>query len=306
MSALDVRPIETRLAPSPSYTRLAVAAVERGAASVVFTRVVAGVALLAMWSVLFVVGLSSLAAARTQQLLYAQLRSELALETAPLGGQIAPGAPVALIEIQSIDLRYVVVEGTSAGDLRAGPGHRPDTPLPGQAGASVIYGRSLAFGGPFRRITELRAGNVVTVTTAEGTFTYVVDDVRRAGDPIPDPLTTGASRLTLVTAEGVSWRAGWAPDTAVYVDATLHGSTQPAPSGRPSAVPRSAQALQGDVGALVPLVLWLQLLLIVLAGASWAQVRWGGAQTWLVGVPLVLAVLWAASNTAVQLLPNML
>lgn len=276
-----------------------------GAATVV-VRIAAGLALLTVWAVFFVVGLSSLEAGRSQQLLYTKLRSELALETAPLGGPITPGAPVALIEAPSIDLRYVVVEGTTAGDLRAGPGHLRYTPLPGQAGVSVIYGRSLAFGGPFRRVTQLHGGDPIIVTTQEGTFTYVVDQVRRPGDPIPDQLASGASRLRLVTSEGVGWRAGWAANQVVYLDATMSGITQPALAGRPPAVPDTEQAMHGDTAALVPLVLWMQLLLAATAGAAWAQVRWGGAQTWLVAVPAVLAILWGASESAIQLLPNLM
>src|SRR2546421_11935588 len=152
-------------------------------------------------------------------------------------------------------MRYVVVEGTSPGDLRAGPGPRRDPPLPGQAGASVLYGRAVAFGGPFQHIAELRPGDTVTVTTGQGTFDYRVDGIRRAGDPLPEPLRSGAGRLTLVSAEGVSWRAGWAPDGAVYVDSTLQGSAQPAPAGRPRGLPDAEQAMHGDTGALaVPLL----------------------------------------------------
>ena len=33
------------------------------------------------------------------------------------------------------------MEGTSSGTLMSGPGHRRDTPFPGQAGVSVIVGR---------------------------------------------------------------------------------------------------------------------------------------------------------------------
>src|SRR5215467_174963 len=260
----------------------------------VITRVATAIALLSAWCVFFVVGLSSMETARDQQLLYAQLRSQLVLETVPIGGYIKPGTPIALIEIPAIKLRYVVVEGTSAGDLRAGPGHLRYTVLPGQVGVSVIYGRALAFGGPFQHITELQSGDAVTVTTQQGTFTYLVDRVRRAGDPIADPLTSGESRLRLVTAEGSGWRTGWASNQAVYVDAELQGTTQPTPSGRVSGVPDTEQALHGDRGALVPLLLWMQVLLALAGGAAWAQVRWGGAQTWLVAVPAILAALWGA------------
>jgi sortase A len=273
---------------------------------VLVARVAFTVALIGAWCVLFVSGLSGVPAARSQQVAYGTLRSGLAQEIVPIGGSIAPGTPVALLEAPTIGLRYVVVEGTSAGDLEAGPGHLRSTPLPGQAGVSVLFGRAFAFGGPFHHITDLRPGDAITVTTQQGTFTYHVQDVRRAGDPIPDPPAAGTSRMTLVTAEGVSWRAGWVPNRAVYVDTTLSGATVPSPAGRPASVPAAENAMQGDKGALFPLVLWLQLLLLAAVGVVWAQARWGGAQAWLVGTPVVLAILFGVSTTAVQLLPNLL
>ncbi len=275
------------------------------AAAVAVVRVSLACMGLAGWFVIFVLGLSGLQASRDQQLLYAQLREQLALATVPVGGDIAPGTPVALVEAPGIGLRAVVVEGTSAGDLRSGPGHRRDTPLPGQAGTSVLYGRAAGFGGPFGRLVELRQGDTVTITTGQGSFDYRVDGVRRAGDVLPEKLPAGAGRLTLVTAEGRSWRAGWAPDRVVYVDATLVGAAQPAPSGRPTAVPKAETAMQSDPGALVAVVLWLQLLVAGAAAAAWAQARWGGAQAWLVCVPVVLAAVWGASGAAVQLFPNL-
>lgn len=276
------------------------------AAAEVAVRVAATLALVAAWCALYIFALSGLPAARDQQVLYEQLREQIALATEPIGGMIPPGTPVALLEAPSINLRYVVVEGTSAGDLRAGPGHRRDTPLPGQAGVSLVYGRSVAFGGPFRRITELRAGTTITVTTGQGTFDYRVDRVRRAGDAVPDTLGTGEGRLTLVTGEGVSWRAGWVPDHAVYVDSTLLNAAVPAPSGRPAAVPKAEEAMQPDLGGLVALVLWLQLLVFASVAAAWGWQRWGSAQTWLVGLPLVLLALWGATQAATQLLPNLI
>lgn len=269
-------------------------------------RIASGCALLAIWCLFFPLALSGLQEARSQQLLYGDLRERLSAATQPIGGVIQPGTPVALIEAARIGMRYVVVEGTSSGDLRVGPGHRRDTPLPGQPGASVLYGRAVAFGGPFQHIAELRPGDTVTVTTGQGTFDYKVDGARRAGDPLPEPLRSGTGRLTLVTAEGVSWRAGWAPDRAVYVDSTLQGSAQPAPAGRPRGLPDAEQAMRGDLGALVPTVMWLQLLAIAGGAAAWAQVRWDGPRTWLTCLPVILAAVWGATESAVQLLPNLI
>ena len=49
----------------------------------------------------------------------------------------------------------VVVEGTTPGEPDAGPGHLRDTPLPGQAGVSVVFGRRATFGAPFASLPQL-------------------------------------------------------------------------------------------------------------------------------------------------------
>jgi sortase A len=70
---------------------------------------------------------------------------------------LAWGTPVALLEIPRLGLREVIVEGTSSDPMMSGPGHRRDTPLPGQVGTSVIAGWRATYGGPFRSIDQLRA-----------------------------------------------------------------------------------------------------------------------------------------------------
>jgi sortase A len=268
-------------------------------------RITLAAAIVAGWFVFFALCLGGVQAARSQQVQYDALREQLALGTAPTGGAIEPGCPVALLTAASVDLRQVVVEGTASGDLRAGPGHRRDSPLPGQAGVAVVYGRAATFGGPFHRIAQLRPGDIINATTGQGSFAYKVDGVRRAGDPLPAALPAGAGRLTLVSAEGVSWRQGWAPDQLLYVDSTLQGQAQPAASGRPTIVPAPETAMAGDPGAWVATVLWLQVLLAASVAAAWAQVRWGIAQAWLACSPVILAGLWGAGDSIIQLLPNL-
>ena len=264
-------------------------------------------ALLALWIVLYAMVLSSVQESGSQKQLFAQLREELALGTAPLGGQIEAGSPVAVLRAPEVGIdRAVVVEGTSAGVMRAGPGHRRDTPLPGQPGVSVIYGRSITYGGRFDAITSFAPGDEITVVTGQGTFAYRVDAVRRTGQPLPPPLATDASRLTLVTAESSGWKRGWTVESTVYVDSTLVGKVQPAPAGRPVAVPANEQPMARDTSALFPLVLWLQALVLVVIATVWARLRWGPWQTWVVAVPLVVALLWGATNSAFALLPNLL
>lgn len=277
------------------------------ALSTVVAWATAVLSLLAVWTAFFALVLSGLQEGHEQHNAYTLLRERLSKQTAPLGGAIRPGAPVALLDAPALGLKQVVVvEGTASSDLFRGPGHRRDTPLPGQAGVSLVYGRATLFGGPFGDLAGAAKGAQIRVTTGQGEFTYVVDSVRRVGDPYPQPLQPGAGRLTLVTASGASASNLWQPTDPLYVDATLQGKAQPAPAGRPAAVPQAEKAMRGDIGALFPLVLWIPLLLLAGVLTVWAAERWGRWQAWLAGAPVILAVLWGTSETAVRLLPNLL
>jgi sortase A len=262
--------------------------------------------LIAIWLLVYAIGLSAIQERSAQHRLYASIRQSLAEEVAPFGGAIEPGTPIAVMTAPEAGLRrVVVVEGTTAGVMRDGPGHQQNTALPGQAGVSVVMGRSVTFGAPFRHVASLHVGDPITVTTGQGVFTYTVTDVRGNGDPLPPTLAATASRLTLVTSRGSGWRSGWAPGSPVFVDATMKGHVQPAPSGRPTTIATSATEMHSDTGGLVPLVLWLQVLLLVAAGVVWANARWGRWQAWLAGAPLVLVVLWLISSETLRLLPNL-
>jgi sortase A len=263
--------------------------------------------LLSLWVLAYGFAFSGIQEGRNQAVLYSKLRQELAAATAPLGGPITAGTPVLLLDARSAGIRnVVVVEGTSSTDLTNGPGHVTTTPLPGQPGISVLMARSVTFGAPFRYIPGMRHGDLIHVTTGQGEFVYRVDDVRVAGDK-QAPFVSGQSRLTLVTATGSGWRNGWAPQVTVFVDATLvTGTIQGYPPGRPTALPNADRPMQGDHSALVPLVLWSQGLLLTSVGIVVGRARWGRWQTWLLAVPMVLACLWGATQSAVALLPNLI
>ena len=264
--------------------------------------------LLAGWAVAYVFIFSSIQHARAQHRLYATFRNNAAQGLVPFGGVITDDTPVAVITIPAAHLNNeVVVQGTSSGDLRDGPGHLPTTVLPGQPGVSVLFGRSVAFGGPFGSIDRLVSGNKMTVTTGQGTFTYQVLDVRRPGDALP-LLPKGGSRLTLVTSTGSGWRSSWSPSGAVYVDAMLQGDSQPDPGGRPTSAPSADQVMASDtgIGTLMQLVLWLQLLVVCGCLVAWLANIWNRRALWLVSVPILIAVVWGLSNTAVRLLPNLM
>lgn len=253
---------------------------------------------------------SQLIHARDQEVLYSDFRSDLANAVAPVGqtdvngALLVPGAAVAVIEIPDLGMKEVVVEGTTSTVMQSGPGHKRDTVLPGQAGVSVIYGRQAAFGGPFGQLEILQPGMKVVTTTGQGTAEYEVISVRRPGDPVLPPLEAGKGRLTLVTAMGPRFM----PNDILRVDAALITDPQPAAARvlTAASLDPAEQAMAGDPAGLVPLLLWLQLLLVVVILTIWLAIRWGRWQAWLIALPVVLFIGVMASMSATQLLPNLM
>jgi LPXTG-site transpeptidase (sortase) family protein len=257
---------------------------------------------------------------RVQVTAYATFRVHLALATAPTGPiepgncpatasvcpprLLAPGTTVAVLSIPEIGLTTVVFEGTSGQVLEGGPGHLRDTPLPGQPGVSVIFGRRTAYGGPFSRLPMLHVGDEFTVMTGQGVASYRVIDLRRPGDPVPPPLTAGQGRLVLVTADGPPL----APTGVLRVDADLTSKASPAPAMVISAadLAPSEQALGTDQLAWLPLVLWGVVLVSAVSWLAWASQRWGRWQAWIVAVPVVAYLSLSIADQVTRLLPNLL
>ena len=262
----------------------------------------AGLAVLALGFVVMITLVSTLQQSRDQELLYAQLREQLANAVAPVGPADADGAllrvgaPVALLSIPSLGLQQVVVEGTSSRATMAGPGHRIDTVLPGQSGTSVVFGRQAAYGGPFHDLGLLQPGDQVITTTGQGTATFAVLGVRMAGDPQPAPPAPGGARIVLTSATGTAY----VPDGVIRVDAQLvstevDGSVSSEPfdiSTRAvtGQLPPAEQPMGSDTSQLFALVLWSQALLLALVTFTWATIRWGRRQAWVAGMPVLLAV----------------
>jgi sortase A len=263
------------------------------------------IAIVCLWMAVQLLFLGGVSQGRAQDLLYQEFRTDLAGATAPLGPIVPVGDPVALLTIPEIGLEQVVVEGTASGDTLAGPGHRRDTPLPGQAGTSVVYGRAATYGGPFAELPDLTVGDKFQVTGAQGKKTFTVIGVRRAGDPLPQPVAEGAARLTMVTAEGSGRLGAISPDSVVYIDADAKKAF-PAPPGRPTAVPESEKAMAADKGALPLLALCLALLLALTLGVVAARQRWSTVLVWVIASPLVIALSWVSTDVVMRLLPNLI
>jgi len=245
-----------------------------------------------------------------QQNLANEFRAQLEDGTAPVGeGDVdavllADGAPVAELTIPSIGVKEVIVEGTDSGTLRAGPGHRRDTVLPGQAGVSVIMGRAAAYGGPFARLQELSPGDRFGIVTGQGQQYFEVIGLRYAGDPAPPALAAGESRLILTTARGLPY----SPTGVARVDARPLGEAKPSGARLTNFVtlPNADRELMGDTGTAWALVFALQFLVLVEVAAVWCYQRIGPRQTWIVCAPVAFLAGLITSDQVIRLLPNLL
>ncbi|WP_436788287.1 sortase [Yinghuangia sp. YIM S10712] len=249
--------------------------------------------------VLYLATVSDFQQARTQRRLFDRISEDFYNAVGPLGGDIKEGTPIAILDIPSIDLRQVVVEGTTADQLRAGPGHLRNTSLPGGFGNSVLMGKRWSYGAPFGDIDRLKAGQKIQVTTQQGQFTYVVRDemhVDKGDDDVIAP--GGGHRLTLVTAD--SWVR---PDGRTVVVADLQGQFEVAEPGRTRTVGDEEKGTSGEAGAGMALLLWAQAFALVCGVMAWALRRYNRRITLTLGAPTTIAVLWALYDNASRLLP---
>lgn len=87
---------------------------------------------------------------------------------------VIEGDPIARIELPRIGVDRIVVAGVEKDDLKKGPGHYPETPMPGQLGNAAIAGHRTTYGQPFYDLDKLENGDEIVVTTLAGRFVYLV------------------------------------------------------------------------------------------------------------------------------------
>ena len=129
--------------------------------------------------------------------------------TAPL--RPVRGAPIARLLIPSASLDEIIVEGVAAAELNAGPGHIPNSVVPGEVGRSVISAHRDRH---FRSLGKVGVGDTIVTETAAGATKWVV--VSRRILPANTRVTFAAPHpiLTLTTC----WPLGYfgsAPDRLV-------------------------------------------------------------------------------------------
>jgi sortase A len=263
--------------------------------------------------------LSGVQEARSQTNLYAQLQGELAQAVAPTGPVIpghpaspaslaaAPGDPVALLDVPAIGIaNMVIVEGTSPENLTLGPGHLRDTPLPGQAGISVVFGRRATFGGPFGNLPQLKKGAVITTITSQGEARYQVMAVSDSSQPVP--FSDLPNQLLLVTADSKIAPAHYIEVEARFVGAVVAGTKQSTPfpeSGYFPQVSAAEAALGRDSYALIPAMAWAIALAATALLGSYLAARWSRWPAWIVTIPVLAAIIWNLYEALSALLPNL-
>ncbi|MFJ7212986.1 sortase [Amycolatopsis sp. NPDC098790] len=225
--------------------------------------------------------------------------SQSLLGAAPATTPVEFGAPVAVLEVPSLKLRQVVVEGVSSSETASGPGHVPGTSGPGQPGNSAVVGRYSGYGGPFASLARLAPGAEVVVATPQGVSVYRVSDVvSRALDEDGDYGKTDDDRLTLVTS--TSW---WplAGSQATVVTAKLEGRPfRPTPqNGRADA----QDGRTGDAGAWAGVVLSFGGFVVAAAGATLLYRRWRPVSTYVITAPVLVALAALAALSLWRLFP---
>jgi sortase (surface protein transpeptidase) len=141
----------------------------------------------------------------------------------------AIGSAIGILEVGSLGVQTVAVEGADSATTRVGPGHVPGTAAPGQPGNAVIVGRRTMFGGPFGDLSSMQIGDEIVVTTTQGQTLYQVTDVGTAeltseatpssAPVVAAPTTTTSTTTTVVLAEAA------APADALVVTATLEAAS---------------------------------------------------------------------------------
>ena len=113
---------------------------------------------------------------------------------------VEQGESFAFMSIPTLGIDDLVVyEGVDRETLKKGPGHMGATPLPGQAGNSVISGHRTTYGRPFFDFDQLDPGDRIEVETAAGVHVYEVREMEIVNPTdvwVTDPRAGGWLTLT--------------------------------------------------------------------------------------------------------------
>ena len=225
------------------------------------------------------------------------------------------GTAVAMMRVPMIGMEKAVVVGVGVGDLKKGPGHYPETPMPGQPGNSAIAGHRTTYGAPFSRLDELVGGDDILVTTRQGRFLYEVREVKVVTPREVAVLQqTNENLLTLTTCH-----PKLSAKQRLVVIATLTGEAaepppeapppDPAVSDEPEEEPAAERpvemeaGLSGDPASKGPALLWGGLAAAIWL-AAWLLARaWRKVPAYVIGSLAFFPVLFVFFENVARLLP---
>lgn len=148
-------------------------------------------------------------------------------------------SPWGRIEISTIGLAAMILEGIEEKTLRRAVGHFPGTALPGQPGNVALAGHRDTF---FRALRNIRKDDEITLETLDGSYRYRVESAK-----VVDPEDTEVlddsddAVLTLVTCYPFAF-VGSAPKRFVVRSILL----RPALPKQPGSAQPSPNQLRGD------------------------------------------------------------
>lgn len=111
-----------------------------------------------------------------------KIREKVEILAGLFAKRVHTGEAVGRLQIPSIDLDVVAIQGTDTASLQKGPGHYPETPFPGQGGTSAFAGHRTTYLAPFRHLDQLKRGDVIEVEMPYANFAYRVEKTRVVDD----------------------------------------------------------------------------------------------------------------------------
>lgn len=249
------------------------------------------------------------------------------------------GAPIARIDIPAIGVRKTIVQGIKRQTLRAGPGHYPTTPMPGQPGNAAIAGHRTTHGSPFLDIDRLQPGDHIDVETVDGVYRYEVEAQRSADGSERGHFIVHPSEVDVITDQGddrltlTACHPRYSARQRIIVTALLVGKPSPEPAvvaelhthavgstGEQEAttqplndvdsfqtVDSESNSLEASLGwrmdELNPTLVWAAIFAVV-AFASWMLARlWHRRWVYAVAAPVALVPLFVCFIHLDRLLP---
>jgi sortase A len=229
-----------------------------------------------------------------------------ALGAAPANPSPAVTGAIDHLVIPKIGVDKYVVEGVTEDALRRGPGHYPQTVLPGEKGNAAIAGHRTTYGAPFFNLNELKVGDDIFLTDTKGrTFMYRVSRSPMVVSPSDVAVldATPYAQLTLTTCN-----PRYSATSRLIVVARLT-NRPPLPVTAPPVVATPALATlgSGNNHAWTPALLWGALVIGLWVGVRLLinrTRRWSRVAAYVGGIALCLIPLWFVFENAVNLLPQ--